>query len=184
MSEPVSISIPQQVGPWAVLMTWDAGADPASGPSSIVISPDPDAEPEDTQGGLASTVLRSIDFQEAQAAFRAVRPKGTEHDVGAEEEARALRWLFDSEGISDGYLAFLAEAYVRTVSIGVKNVAGHLAELIGKRPETLRAHLKEARKRGLLTTIPGKAGGRLTDEACEITSGEYLDKVTEYLMNG
>ncbi|GDY54216.1 hypothetical protein SVIO_048390 [Streptomyces violaceusniger] len=51
-----------------------------------------------------------------------------------------------------------------------------------KRPETIRSHLKEARKRDLLTTVPGKAGGQLTTKAREITNGEYLDRVTAHLM--
>lgn len=62
------------------------------------------------------------------------------------------------------------------------NVTAYLAELTHKRPEAIRGHLKEARKRDLLTTVPGKAGGQLTRKAREITPGEYLDKITDHLM--
>ncbi|MFF5858008.1 hypothetical protein ACFY8B_20655 [Streptomyces sp. NPDC012751] len=114
--------------------------------------------------------------------FRAARPADPERQVTEDAEAEALRWLLRSEGISDAYLAFLAEAYVRAVSRAVPNVTAYLAELTQKRPETIRGHLKEARKRDLLTTVPGKAGGQLTAKAREITNGEYLDRVTDHLM--
>ncbi|MFB8415678.1 hypothetical protein ACFC63_09230 [Streptomyces albidoflavus] len=176
------IEITQNIGPWRVLMRWAADADPASGPARILITAHPDAAPATTQGGVASTVLRQIDFKKAGDQFRSVRPTSTEREVAQVSEGEALRWLLDSEGISDAYLAFLAESYVRAVSRAVPNVTAHLAELTHKRPETIRGHLKEARKRDLLTTVPGKAGGQLTAKGREITTGEYLDKVTDYLM--
>lgn len=176
------IEITQDVGPWRVLMRWDADADPASGPTRVLITPHPDADPASTQGGVSSTVLRQVDFRKAGDQFRAARPTGTEHEVTQEAEGEVLRWLLTAEGISDAYLAFLAESYVRAVSRATPNVTAHLAELTNKRPETIRGHLKEARKRDLLTTVPGKAGGQLTRKAWEIVTGEYLDKVTDHLM--
>ncbi|SOE07976.1 hypothetical protein [Streptomyces sp. Ag109_G2-15] len=180
MSEHIEIT--QDVGPWRVLMRWAANADPASGPTRVLITPHPDADPATTQGGVASTVLRQIDFKKAGDQFRVARPADSEQQVTQDTEAEALRWLLGNEGISDAYLAFLAESYVRAVARAVPNVTAHLAELTHKRPETIRGHLKEARKRDLLTTVPGKAGGQLTPKAREITTGEYLDKVTDYLM--
>lgn len=176
------IEITQDVGPWRILMRWAVDADPASGPTRVLITPHPDADPAATQGGVASTVLRQIDFKKAGDQFRSVRPASTERDVAQDAEGEVLRWLLDSEGISDAYLAFLAESYVRAVAQAVPNVTAHLAELTNKRPETIRGHLKEARKRDLLTTVPGKAGGQLTAKGGEITTGEHLDKVTDYLM--
>ncbi|MFD3514275.1 hypothetical protein [Streptomyces sp. NPDC058657] len=183
MSEAESTDIPQRVGPWLVYLRYESDADPASGPSRILITRDPEAAPEETEGGLSSTMLRKIDFQAAAAAYRESRGEQQLPDVSSDLAGDALRWLFAQEGLSDAYLAFLAEEYVRAVARAVKNVAGHLAELTGKRPETVRAHLKEARKRGLLTTIPGKAGGHLTPRAREIVTGEYLDKITDHLMD-
>ncbi|KAA6214099.1 hypothetical protein CP973_33715 [Streptomyces albofaciens JCM 4342] len=177
------IEITQDIGPWRVLLCWAADADPASGPTRVLITPRPDADPADTQGGVASTVLRQIDFKKAGEQFRSVRPTSTEREIGQDPEGEGLRWLLNSEGVSDAYLAFLAESYVRAVSQAVPNVTAHLAALAHKRPETIRGHLKEARKRDLLTTVPGKAGGRLTPKAAEIVTGDYLDKVTDYLMN-
>jgi len=176
------IEITQNVGPWHVLMHWAADADPASGPTRVLITPHPNADPASTEGGVASTVLRQIDFKKAGEQFRAARPAATEHDVAQESEGEVLRWLLTAEGISDAYLAFLAEAYVRAVAQAVPNVTAHLAELTNKRPETIRGHLKEARKRDLLTTVPGKAGGQLTSRGKEITTDEYLDKISDYLM--
>ena len=43
-----------------------------------------------------------------------------------------------------------------------------LAELVDKSPETIKIHLKEARKRELLTTVKGRAGGHLTSKARQI----------------
>ncbi|PCG83877.1 hypothetical protein CIB93_22095 [Streptomyces sp. WZ.A104] len=176
------IEVIQDVGPWRILMRWAADADPASGPTRVLITPHPDADPAATQGGVASTVLRQVDFKKAGDQFRSARPTDTEPDVNQDAEGEGLRWLLDSEGISDAYLAFLAESYVRAVAQALPNVTAHLAGLTNKRPETIRGHLKEARKRGLLTTVPGKAGGQLTEKAREITWGEYLDKVTDHLM--
>ncbi|MEU1826368.1 hypothetical protein ABZ502_28515 [Streptomyces abikoensis] len=181
MTEPIEIT--QTVGPWRILMRWDADADPASGPTRVLVTPDPDAAPEAVHVGVSSTVVRQIDFRRAGDQFRAARPAATAHDIAHDAEGEVLRWLLKTEGISDAYLAFLAEAYVRAVERAVPNVTAHLAELTAKRPETMRGHLKEARKRDLLTTVPGKAGGRLTPKAREITTGEHLDKVTDYLMN-
>ncbi|WP_055557627.1 hypothetical protein [Streptomyces sp. NBRC 110028] len=181
MSEDIEIT--QDVGPWHVLMRWAADADPASGPTRVLITPRPDVEPAATQGGVSSTVLRQVDFKKAGDQFRATRSADPEQQVTQDAEAEALRWLLGSEGISDAYLAFLAESYVRAVSRAVPNVTAYLAELTQKRPETLRGHLKEARKRDLLTTVPGKAGGQLTAKAREITNGEYLDRVTAHLMD-
>ncbi|MFJ6790446.1 hypothetical protein [Streptomyces angustmyceticus] len=181
MSEHIEIT--QDVGPWRVLMRWAADADPASGPTWVLVTPHPDADPASTQGGVSSTVLRQVDFKNAADQFRAARPTETRHEVAQDAEAEALRWLLASEGVSDAYLAFLAESYVRAVSRAVPNVTAHLAELTHKRPETIRGHLKEARKRDLLTTVPGKAGGQLTAKAREITTGEYLDKITDHLMS-
>ncbi|MFE2972041.1 hypothetical protein ACFXKC_52495 [Streptomyces sp. NPDC059340] len=165
-----------------MLMRWAANADPASGPTRVLITPHPDADPATTQGGVSSTVLRQVDFKKAGDQFRAARPAVPEQQVTQEAEGDVLRWLLGSEGISDAYLAFLAEAYVRAVSRGVPNITAHLAELTHKRPETIRSHLKKARKRDLLTTVPGRAGGQLTTRAREITTGEYLDKITGHLM--
>ncbi|MET8825095.1 hypothetical protein ABZX40_12425 [Streptomyces sp. NPDC004610] len=176
------IQITQDVGPWRVLLTWASDADPASGPTRVLITPHPDADPASIQGGTSSTVLRQIDFKKAGDQFRAARPTDTLHEVAQDTEAEALRWLLATEGVSDAYLAFLAESYVRAVARAAPNVTAHLAELTHKRPETIRGHLKEARKRDLLTTVPGKAGGKLTIKAREITTGEYLDKITDYLM--
>jgi DNA-binding IscR family transcriptional regulator len=46
-------------------------------------------------------------------------------------------------------------------------VAAKLAEMTGRSPDTIKQHLHRVRKAGFLTTIPGKAGGQLTDKAGE-----------------
>lgn len=152
----------QRIGPWSVWMEWPDDAD-QGGPARLVIEPADDALPFETAGGLSSTVLRQINFQDAIDQWRRESP-GTVLD----EYFGARLCDLLSEGVTDRYLAYLASVYVGMVQAGEKGLTLKLADAIDKKPDTVKSHLKAARKRELLTVIPGKAGGQLTEKATEI----------------
>lgn len=152
----------QRIGPWDVWMEWAEDAD-QGGPVRLIIEPAENAQPLEYAGGISSTVLRQIDFQEAIDQWRRETP-GTVLD---EHFTAKLRELL-AEGVSDTYLAYLTHVYVGMVRAGEKRITAQLADAVGKRPDTVKAHLKTARKRELLTVVPGKAGGHPTDRALEL----------------
>ena len=160
-------SVEQQIGPWVVTYSWpkDVGQ---GGPGAVTIAPSRDATEEDVAGGIASTVVRKLDFRAASEEWRSKLELVAERDerVGKRQSAE-LRSLV-AVGITDEYLATLAQTYVRLVMTGEKSVIRRLAELVDKSPETIKIHLKEARKRELLTTVKGRAGGHLTSKAGQI----------------
>ncbi|MBM7771989.1 hypothetical protein JOD54_002193 [Actinokineospora baliensis] len=140
---------------------------------------DPAADPEDAVGGISSTVIRQIDFRRAAEGWRQLRGAAISGAEGirtlaitAEGFSKIVRPLIN-DGLSDEYLAWLATAYVTFVEAGVASVTAHLSDVVQRRPDTIRSHLKEARNRGLLTTIKGRAGGKLTDKAKAITSVRF-----------
>lgn len=153
----------QQIGPWTVWMKWDDEAD-QGGPMRLVIEPSDDAIPEQISGGISSTVLRQVNFREAAEQWRRETP-GT---VLEEYFRERLKELLQNEGVSEKYLAYLASVYVGMVKAGERGITSKLADAIGRRPDTIKAHLKAARKHELLTVIPGTAGGQLTDKAKDI----------------
>ena len=161
------VTVTELIGPWLVEYHWPADAD-QGGPARITISPHAEAAPADLAGGLSSTVVRQLDFRKAAKEWRRLRRRGEEAvDPARRKLAQRLQGLV-SDGITDEYLAALADTYVTLVSEGEASVTTSLAELVGKKPETIKIHLKSARKRGLLTTVKGRAGGNLTDEARRI----------------
>lgn len=167
------LNVTQEIGPWQVAMAWPRGAD-QGGPFWIDVRPNPSARPEDLAGGLSSTVLRKVDFRAAGEQWRALHDTSAEHrelvaglgdDFG--DVSHALR-IGVADGLTDEYLALLAATYVAAVRLGRESVTQNLAEMVGRRPETIRAHLKAARAQGLLTSVKARAGGRLTEKAEEI----------------
>ncbi|WP_280179886.1 hypothetical protein [Nocardia cyriacigeorgica] len=158
------IRLERRLGPWVVKMDWPDDAE--YGPRRMEIHPAEDATPEEVQAGLSTTVLRRVEFQPARRKLDELRMTDEEQDrVHAIEY---LRLAAADRSISDEYLAGLASAYVELVKAREPNVTAKLAEIAGKAPETIRIHLGKVRKAGFLTSIPGKAGGQLTDAAKEI----------------
>lgn len=152
-------SAEQRIGPWVVWMEWPKDAD-QGGPVRLTIEPAEDAEPFQVAGGISSTVLREVNFREAADQWRRETP-GT---VLEEHFGATLRELV-AEGVTDKYLAYLSSVYVGMVRAGESRITVKLAEATGKKPDTIKAHLKAARKHEFLTVIPGKAGGQLTEKA-------------------
>lgn len=120
---------------------------------------------------MSSTILREIDFRYAaerlrgQLAFHERWNKADErHETKRIERLRAAL----AEGITEEYLALLASAYVHRVNIGQDKPVQQLADELGKSPTTVKGHLWQARKRGLLTGSSGRKGGQLTPEATAI----------------
>ncbi|MEI5099550.1 hypothetical protein RB200_14335 [Streptomyces sp. PmtG] len=73
--------------------------------------------------------------------------------------------MLEREGVSETYLAVLAAVYKNAADAGEAAPVQWLARRIKRSPETVKGHLKQARRDGFLTTIAGKAGGELTDKA-------------------
>lgn len=158
--------IEQRIGPWQVALAWPDYPD-QGGPISIMIKPYPDATDEELIGGLSSTVLRHIDFRTGRDKWLEARAKY--FDKGGIESVRAqqLRRILERDGVTELYLAFLANAYAQLTRAGERSVASKLAEMTGRSPDTMKQHLHKVRKAGMLTAIPGKAGGELTSKAVE-----------------
>ncbi|GLZ75967.1 hypothetical protein Afil01_07740 [Actinorhabdospora filicis] len=162
------VNVKQAIGPWQAWLTWSQGADPGQGPASVSFRL---REGETAPGGLSSTVLRRVDFQRAGELFRKAQPKAEGMtDKRRQRHAERLQWLL-KEGVTDRYLALLAFEYQQAVARGNHAPTPELADMAGKRPETIRGHLKEARRRELLTTVKGKAGGARTAKTDEILRG-------------
>lgn len=135
------------------------------------IKPYPDATDADIIGGLSSTVLRHIDFRAAREKWLELKANYLDAEGGLEklEKVRGehLKHILDRDGVTDEYLAHLAYTYVQLTRAGERNVSGKLAEMTGRTSDTMRQHLHRVRKAGMLTAIPGKAGGQLTRKAYE-----------------
>lgn len=176
-------SVMQVVGDdWVVVMEWPEGVTDG-GPARLEIKPI-DKMPV---GGLSSTVLRRIDFRSAIEGYREILAEEEVRDEGRDKIAEFLR-TFEceqlrsamGEGITRDYLALLSWHYVRAVERGQLNINYYLAELVGKPVGTVRGHLIRARHEGLLSSIQGKKGGELSDEAEELIE-PYVVEWTEKL---
>ncbi|WP_338603534.1 hypothetical protein [Saccharopolyspora sp. SCSIO 74807] len=167
--QPPRVGIAQDIWPWQVSMEWPKDVD-QGGPWYLAIRPHPGASDEELAGGLSSTVLRKLDFKKAAEEWREVSKSEGSFELTQAMLDEVSSTLKDAskEGVTDEYLSFLAYLYVEFVQLGFQPVTTNLAELAGRRPETIRAHLKSARTQGLLTAVKGRAGGKLTGKAQEI----------------
>lgn len=160
----------QEIGPWVVTYAWPNDVD-QGGPRTLTIAPAETADPAELAGGLSTTVTRRLDFVRAADEWRQLRRSAAIATDDPEDHRRRQRAALRdavNRGVNEHYLAVLSAAYVDTVRHGGTGVTATLAELVGRSPETVRAHLKEARKRGLLTASKGRAGGQLTDRAWRV----------------
>ncbi|MGW7088847.1 hypothetical protein ACWGH2_35820 [Streptomyces sp. NPDC054871] len=159
--------ITQQQGAWVVRMWWPVG--PINGgPQRITIEAGEDAPAREVARGISTTVLRRLDVAAAlKLAKQAPEAQRTLEEVGGKlnEMGEAARLALEGEGVSERYLTLLAATYTAMADIGAPAPVRWLSRLIGRRPETVKDHLKRARRDGFLTTVAGKAGGELTDKA-------------------
>ncbi|MEU6921293.1 hypothetical protein [Streptomyces sp. NPDC046631] len=161
----------QDLGPWVVEMQWPHGVT-QGGPAVLVVRPK--GGTGYPPGGISSTVLRQIDFKEAgEALRRQTRVSGQRAQIREQYEAERTERLRQAatQGVTDEYLALLASAYVGYINQGGTGPLAHLAERVCKSQSTVKGHLWQARKRGLLTGSAGRAGGALTQKASELLMG-------------
>lgn len=150
---------------WVVEMEWPEG-ETHGGPAKLVVRPaDPGSYPP---GGLSSTVLRGIKFRDASAQLRRQLASGQRRQKSRDKyETERLNRIRDelAKGLTPEYLALLSSLYVSRVNAGQAKPTEGIAEDLGKGLQTIRGHLWQARKQGLLTGSTGRKGGQLTPEA-------------------
>ncbi|MFD9845872.1 hypothetical protein [Streptomyces parvus] len=159
--------ITQQQGAWAVRMWWPVGSI-NGGPRRITIEAAEDAPAREVARGISTTVLRRLDVAAAlNLAKQAPEAQRTLGEVTGRlnEMGEAAGLALKGEGVSGQYLTLLAATYTAMADIGSPAPVPWLSRLIGRRPETVKDHLKRARRDGFLTTVAGKAGGELTGKA-------------------
>ncbi|MFI5944397.1 hypothetical protein ACIBCB_29710 [Streptomyces uncialis] len=160
--------ITQQQGAWDIHMWWPSGP-VTGGPQRVTIEKAEEAPERDVARGISTTVLRRLDLA---AAVKAAQDAAPSLEEGAREATQAIeaagvaaKQLLDREGVSAPYLVTLSTVYVHMAGTGAVRPVDWLARLIERRPETVRDHLKKARRDGFLSSLAGKAGGDLTDKA-------------------
>lgn len=171
--------IEQRIGEWLVTMEWPDGTD-SGGPSRMVIEP-VDKVPV---GGLSSTVLRQINFRDARESLRASRESAAnpaaELEAMREFERDALRSALGKGAASDDYLALLSSVYLNRVGAGQDKPVDRIAEELGRSLATVKGHLWQARKRGLLLGgSAGRKGGELSPEAENLVESYALAWLAE-----
>jgi hypothetical protein len=156
----------QQVGDeWVVTMEWPDGTE-NGGPARLVIEPI-DKMPV---GGLSSTVLRQIDFRDAAERLRdqvnSNRSRGEDSEAMRLFESGQLQSALSKGAATDEYLALLSQDYLRRVNAGQEKPVDRIAAELGRSLATVKGHLWQARKRGLLQGgSAGRKGGELSPEA-------------------
>ena len=163
------VEVREPLGAWVVTFWWPIDAR-SGGPRAISLEPAPDADPQEIARGISSTVLRQINIADAIKQFESV----VGPTLALKEKLKESAIIFDSllrNGISDEYLAALSAQYVKSADMGSRAPIQDLMMWTGKNQATLKGHLREARKRGLLTKVEGKAGGRMTEKAIRLMEG-------------
>jgi hypothetical protein len=151
----------KRIGDWSVVMEWPDDAE-AGGPTRLEIKPvDPNSPPI---GGLSSTVLRAVNFQEAADKLAGFFAMAREQNRQSDDvRGKELRKALDA-GVSDEYLVELCAFYIRLVERGREHPSEYLSELIGKSASTIKGHLWQAKKRDLFVGSSSRVGGNFTPE--------------------
>jgi hypothetical protein len=174
MSELIGGTIQQEIDGWVVEMTWADGAT-QTGPATLTIRPkDLENVPA---GGLSSTVLRQIDFRAGATMLRELTGVTEWIKEGQAKGPKPMDMVREalSEGISDDYLSLLAIEYVGRVNAGQDKPVDRIAEGLGKSLGTVKGHLWQARKRGLLEGgSAGRKGGQLTERASDLAEDWWI----------
>lgn len=159
LRDPEKVTNYYDVGVWRVFPHFAAGY-----PRALVILPSPNADDDDYEQvwqGITSGVLRKLPLSQIVSDALGAQ--------GAEEVARAalgdLQEAAKSRRRDDHYYAMVADAYAKITAAGETRPLPTLSEWTGLGIDTMRTQVSEARKRGILTGVHGRAGGRLTDKA-------------------
>jgi 8-oxo-dGTP pyrophosphatase MutT (NUDIX family) len=135
-------------------------------PMCLVIVPDPEASDEEVYHGITRGVLQKIPITEMRAQYlEEIRPRIADANALGDFAGAART---GSRRRGKRYYALLARAYVSITDAGDQRPLRTLSEVSGIGIDTVRTQVREARKRGMLTGIPGRPGGRLTDKAREL----------------
>ncbi|MGA4849269.1 hypothetical protein ACOBQB_24535 [Streptomyces sp. G5(2025)] len=179
MTDESGFEITQHQGAWNIHMWWPSGP-VTGGPQRITIEKAEEALPRDVARGISTTVLRRLDLAAAVKAAEEAAPSleegAREITQTIEEAGVTAKRLLDLGGVSAPYLVTLSAVYVQMAAIGARRPVDWLARLIERRPETVRDHLKKARRDGFLTAVAGKAGGELTDKAKAVFDSGFTAK--------
>ncbi|MFJ2244628.1 hypothetical protein [Streptomyces sp. NPDC087862] len=170
-ADETGFEITQHQGAWDIRMWWPSGP-VTGGPQRITIEKAQDAPARDVARGISTTVLRRLDLADAVKTAHDAAPnlegKVREITETIEEAGKTAGRLLAHEGVSVPYLVMLSAVYVQMAGTGASRPVDWLAGLIERRPETVRDHLKKARRDGYLSSLAGKAGGELTDKATAV----------------
>ncbi|WP_411124888.1 hypothetical protein [Streptomyces sp. x-19] len=170
-ADETGFEITQRQGAWNIRMWWPSGP-VTGGPQRITVEEAEDAPARDVARGISTTVLRRLDLAGAVKAAHDAAPNLEDKVRGItetiEEAGKTAGRLLALEGVSAPYLVMLSATYVQMAGTGANRPVDWLAGLIERRPETVRDHLKKARRDGYLSSLAGKAGGELTDKATAV----------------
>lgn len=150
-----------QVGSWRV---FPLAFGQAGYPRALVILPEPSASAVQVQYGITTGVLRTTPLAEIAASHRS-------HRIMRRDYTGLLTGPALAGGPRHGgnrYYAYLAAAYVQLTEDGETQPLKKIARDLGINTDTLRTQLRVARQRGLLTAVPGRPAGHLTDKARDI----------------
>ncbi|WP_370419569.1 hypothetical protein AB8O64_14625 [Streptomyces sp. QH1-20] len=168
-SDELGIEVAQDQGAWTIRMWWPTGRPITGGPQRITIEDAEGAPAAEVARGISTTVLRRLDLSGAVKAAQEIAAASGETfreiNEAVETTGEAAGLALANEGVSERYLALLSLGYCQMTVMGAPRPVDWLARLIDRRPETVRDHLKKARRDGYLTAVTGKAGGELTDKA-------------------
>jgi DNA-binding MarR family transcriptional regulator len=154
----------QRVGAWVLRAEW-SGADTQGGPQRLTIEPAEDATGRDVARGVTTTVLRRMEPELSRIVEKARETAGAPQGQ-LEALADQARAELSSGRLSGRYLALLSTLYVEASNRGIPAPVKWLGDAVGKTQNTVKDHLKRARKDGYLeTTADRKAGGLVTEKA-------------------
>ena len=87
-----------------------------------------------------------------------------------------IRATLETGGITDAYLVLLAMEYISAVDRGEPKPVDRIAGELGKSVGTVKGHLWQARKRGLLKGgSAGRKGGYIPPEAAQMAL-DFIDE--------
>lgn len=85
-----------------------------------------------------------------------------------------VREALETEGVTDHYLALLAERYVTLVNTGQEKPVDYLAKKLGRSLATVKGHLWQARQRKILEGgSAGRKGGSISEEGRQLVMDWY-----------